>query len=105
MAQVGVSRGTGPATAHAEGDRRPSSDRFAPTFSHREKGREGEEKARCAALHPDDSATWAACKQAWTDGVAAEAVEVAEFKYLWTLSALPYILRVFILGGAYGLGC
>lgn len=28
------------------------------------------EKARCAA----DSAAWAACKKAWTDGVAAEAV-------------------------------
>jgi len=67
-----VSRGTGTATAHAEGDHRPSSDRFAATFSHREKGRRGE--ARCAALHPDDSAAYTACKQAWTDAVAAEAV-------------------------------
>jgi GrpB-like predicted nucleotidyltransferase (UPF0157 family) len=32
------------------------------------------EKARCAALHPDDSGAYAACKKAWTDGVAKEAV-------------------------------
>ena len=32
------------------------------------------EKARCAALHPDDSGAYAACKKAWTDGVAGEAV-------------------------------
>ena len=32
------------------------------------------EKLRCAALHPDDSGAYAACKKAWTDGAAAEAV-------------------------------
>lgn len=33
------------------------------------------EKARCAALHPGDSGAYAACKKAWTDGAAAEAVD------------------------------
>ena len=32
------------------------------------------EKARCAVRHPGDSRAYAACKQAWTDRVAAEAV-------------------------------
>lgn len=32
------------------------------------------EKARCAALHPGDSEAFAACKKAWTDQVAGEAV-------------------------------
>lgn len=32
------------------------------------------EKARCAALHPDDSGAYAACKKACTDRVAGEAV-------------------------------
>ncbi len=32
------------------------------------------EKSRCAARHPADSGTHAACKKAWTDGVAAAAV-------------------------------
>lgn len=31
-------------------------------------------KERCAALHPDDSGAYAACKKVWTDQVAAEAV-------------------------------
>jgi len=32
------------------------------------------EKARCAALHAGDSGAYAACKKAWTDRVAGEAV-------------------------------
>lgn len=32
------------------------------------------EKRRCAGLHPGDSGAYAACKKAWTDGVAEEAV-------------------------------
>jgi GrpB-like predicted nucleotidyltransferase (UPF0157 family) len=32
------------------------------------------EKARCAARHPADSGAYAACKKAWTDRVAGEAV-------------------------------
>ena len=32
------------------------------------------EKARCAARHPGDSGAYAACKKAWTDRVAGEAV-------------------------------
>ncbi|MGV9008330.1 GrpB family protein [Brevundimonas sp.] len=32
------------------------------------------EKSRCAALHSGDSAAYAACKKAWTDRVAVEAV-------------------------------
>jgi len=32
------------------------------------------EKRRCAGLHPGDSGAYAACKKAWTDQVAGEAV-------------------------------
>ena len=32
------------------------------------------EKARCGSLHPGDSGAYAACKKAWTDRVAGEAV-------------------------------
>ncbi|MDP2115980.1 MAG: GrpB family protein [Brevundimonas sp.] len=41
------------------------------------------EKRRCAGLHPGDSGAYAACKKAWTDRVAGEAV-----KSLWPRSVV-----------------